>query len=143
MGTFHSHVSLLEDTLWKTNIAMEKSPSFIGKSTINGLFSIAMLVYQMVLSIISPINPYKSPINPSYFDRNVCGTFLAATLHRFLCRTSRWHRVWAAAEADRISSKSRPFFGQLPAGYIYIMYIYIYFLYIVLYTYRKCKLVTI
>ena len=64
MGTFYSHVSLLEDTLWKTNIAMEKSPSFIGKSNINGLFSIAMLVYQMVLSIISPINPNLAPHMP-------------------------------------------------------------------------------
>ena len=57
MGTFHSHVSLLEDTLWKTNIAMEKSPSFIGKSTINGFIFYS---YVSLPDGIIHYIPYKS-----------------------------------------------------------------------------------
>ena len=37
-------------TLWWTNIAMERSTMLMGKSTINGPFSIAMLVHQRVIS---------------------------------------------------------------------------------------------
>ena len=51
MAFFHSNDLLWTGhTLWSTNMAMEHHhPSSIGKSTINGPFSIAMYVYQRVL----------------------------------------------------------------------------------------------
>ena len=42
----------MDNTLWKTNIAMERSTILMGKSTINGACSIAMLNYQRVYDVI-------------------------------------------------------------------------------------------
>ena len=46
MNFIHPHLFTFVSTLWLFNIAMENHNFLIGKPSINGPFSMAMLVYQ-------------------------------------------------------------------------------------------------